>query len=125
MVLIDTSIWIRFLDGRGNYTDELDRLLAFEQVAGHDLIYGELLVGDRGGRAAHLTQYLCIPQAMTVPHSEVVEFVRSRKLQGRGLGWIDMHLLASVLVSRFKLWTADARLQVVAKELEVAYESPA
>ena len=51
MVLVDTSIWIRFLAGTEPYAGELDRLLADDEVLGHDFVYGELLIGDRGGRA--------------------------------------------------------------------------
>ena len=50
MVLVDTSVWIRFLANRPPYAAGLDRLLALDQVAGHELVYGELLIGDRGGR---------------------------------------------------------------------------
>jgi len=58
----------------------------------------------------------------TVPHREIVEFVRHRNLHGRGVGWIDVHLLASALVGRLYLWTADSRLSAMATELGVAYE---
>lgn len=61
-------------------------------------------------------------QAPLVPHTEVVAFVRERKLNGRGIGWIDAHLLASSLVGRLKLWTADSPLATVATELGIAYE---
>lgn len=47
MVLVDTSVWIRFLANRAPYAAGLDRLLALDDVAGHELIYGELLIGDR------------------------------------------------------------------------------
>jgi hypothetical protein len=57
-----------------------------------------------------------------VPHGDVVEFVRDRRLHGRGIGWIDAHLLASALVGRQKLWTIDPRLAVLARELGVAYD---
>src|SRR6516165_4292493 len=72
---------------------------------GHELIYGELLVGDRGGRRKLLTAYDQIHQASVVPHDEVVVFVRERGLHGRGVGWIDIHLLASAIVGRMPLWT--------------------
>ena len=55
-------------------------------------------------------------------HGDVVEFVRERRLHGRGVGWIDAHLLASALVGRLKLWTTDPRLATLAKELEIAYD---
>jgi predicted nucleic acid-binding protein len=122
MVLVDTSIWIRFLTNQAPYVEELDRLLALDEVAGHELVYGELLIGDRGGRRKFLTTYERIDQARRVPHHDVVEFVRTRNLQGRGVGWIDIHLLASAIVGRFHLWTADSRLSAIATELGVAYD---
>jgi predicted nucleic acid-binding protein len=121
MVLVDSSVWIRFLSDKAPYAHELSRLLSFDEVAAHELVAGELLLGDRGGRRELLAAYDRIFQVSTVPHSEVVEFVRHRTLNGRGVGWIDVHLLASALVSRVRLWTADSRLHVLASELGVAY----
>jgi predicted nucleic acid-binding protein len=122
MVLVDTSVWIRFLANRAPYATELDRLLKVREVAGHELIYGELLIGDRGGRNKLLTAYERIYQAHFVPHHDVVEFVRHRNLQGRGAGWIDVHLLASAIVGRLRLWTADPRIAALADELGIAYD---
>jgi predicted nucleic acid-binding protein len=121
MVLVDTSIWIRFLANREPYAAELDRLLERDEVVGHELIFGELLIGDRGGRPRLLGAYEQMHQASVVPHLEVVAFVRDRRLQGRGVGWIDVHLLASALVDRLQVWTADPRFADVADELAVAY----
>ncbi len=121
MVLVDSSVWIRFLAGKDPYAEQLSKLLSFDEVAAHELVAGELLVGDRGGRHELLLAYDRIYRAATVPHPEVIEFVRHRKLNGRGVGWIDVHLLASALVSRVRLWTADSRLQAVASELGIAY----
>ena len=107
MVLVDTSVWIRSLAGRAPYTAELDRLLGRDEVAGHELVYGELLIGDRGGRRKLLEAYERIYQASIVPHREVVAFVRARDLNGRGVGWIDIHLLASAIVGRLQLCDAS------------------
>ena len=96
MVLVDTSVWIRSLAGREPYMAEMDRLLGRDEVAGHELVYGELLIGDRGGRIKLLAAYEQMRQAAIVSHSDVVQFVRKRGLYGRGAGWIDVHLLASV-----------------------------
>jgi len=121
MVLADASVWVRGLRLAEPYASGLDQLMRFEQVARHDLVFGELLMGDRGGRREFLTTYAkCIP-ARTVPHFEVIEFVRARKLYGRGVGWIDVHLLASALSEDFQLWTTDQRLDALAKELGAAY----
>ena len=121
-VLVDTSVWIRFLSDRAPYAAELDGLLSRDEVRGHDFVYGELLIGDRGGRKALLTDYERMDQATLVSHAEVVAFVRDRNLNGRGIGWIDAHLLASALVGRLRLWTADSPLATVATELGIAYE---
>jgi predicted nucleic acid-binding protein len=125
MVLVDTSVWIRFLANRAPYAAELDRLLGLDQVVGHDLVYGELLIGDRGGRRRLLSAYDRMYQAAVVPHPDVVLFVRDRGLHGRGVGWIDVHLLASAIVGRFRLWTVDTNLSAAAEDLDVAYEAPA
>jgi predicted nucleic acid-binding protein len=122
MVLVDTSVWIRFLRNRAPYARHLDELLALDEVVGHELVYGELLAGDSGGRRNLLASYERIRQAHAIPHREVVAFVADRRLWGRGAGWIDIHLLASALVGRFNLWTADSRLLALAEELEIAYE---
>ena len=122
IVLVDTSVWISFLSNRAPYGTELDELLSRDEVSGHDFVYGELLIGDRGGRKHLLANYEQMHQAPMVSHAEVVEFVRGRRLHGRGVGWIDAHLLASALVGRLKLWTTDPRLAVLAKELGIGYD---
>ena len=124
MVLVDTSVWIHFLSNRSPYAAELDRLLV-DLVTGHELVYGELLIGDKGGRSRLLAAYQGMHQATPVPHREVVEFVRARALYGRGVGWIDIHLLASALVAQLRLWTADPRFAALAGELGVGYTMPA
>jgi len=122
VVLVDTSVWIRFLAGRAPHARALDQLLGSDRVLSHELIHGELLIGDRGRvRARLLAAYSEIDRAHTVPHAEVVEFVEARRLRGRGFGWVDAHLLASTVVERCTLWTADASLADLAAELSVAY----
>ena len=123
MVLVDTSVWIRFLTNRMPYAAELDRLLDREEAAGHDLVYGELLIGDSGGRAQLLNSYDLIYRVPPVDHADVATFVRSHKLHGRGIGWIDAHLLASALVAGASLWTADKQLARLASELGIAHGS--
>jgi predicted nucleic acid-binding protein len=120
-ILVDTSVWIRFLSDRAPFSEELDRLLADDVVAGHEFVYGELLVGDRGGRPALLSSYEQMEQVPALPHSDVVAFVRARRFHGRGIGWIDAHLLASALVGGVQLWTADGPLGAIADELGIAY----
>ena len=122
IALVDTSVSIRFLANRPPYAAELDEVLGRDEVSGHEFVYGELLIGDKGGRKQLLANYDQMHQAPTMPHVDVVEFVRSRRLHGGGIGWIDAHLLASALVGRLKLWTTDPRLAVVARGLGIAYD---
>jgi len=123
MVLVDTSVWIRFLANRAPYGAELDHLLERDEAAGHDLVYGELLIGDSGGRTELLNSYNIIHRIPAVDHAEVATFVRARKVQGRGIGWVDAHLLASALVADVSLWTADVHLARLAGELGIGYAS--
>jgi len=122
IVLADTSVWGHFLSNRTPNAAELDRLLGQGEGCGHAFVYGELLIGDRGARRQLLDNYELMHQAPAVPHRDVVNFVRERRLHGRGIGWIDAHLLASALVGRLKVWTADARLALVARDLGVSYD---
>jgi predicted nucleic acid-binding protein len=124
VILVDTSVWIRYLSNRLPDADLLEPLLVRAEVTGHELVYGEILMGDVGGRVKFLAGYEKIHQSRKVPHAEVVAFVRSRKLHGRGVGWIDIHLLASALVEGHQLWTADPRLAALALELGVAWQMP-
>jgi hypothetical protein len=72
MVLVDTSVWIRFRTGREPYATELDSLLERDEVAGHELVFGELRIGDKGGRRKLLDAYEQMHQATPVPHGDVV-----------------------------------------------------
>lgn len=122
-VLVDTSVWIRFIANRAPFAAALDSLLSRDEVVGHPLVSGDLLMGDRGGRHLFLASYERMDQAPVVPHADVVTFVRERKLHGRGISWIDAHLLASALVGGLQLWTADAPLAAVAEELGIAWRA--
>jgi hypothetical protein len=92
-------------------------------VVGHDLVYGELLLGGHADRKQLLADYSLLWFAATVSHGEVVAFVRQHRLHGRGIGWIDAHLLAATLVARHTLWTFDRNLAAVAREFGIAHPS--
>jgi predicted nucleic acid-binding protein len=121
MVLVDTSIWIRFLFGVAPIVARIDELLNVEQIAGHDSIYGELLIGDVGGRSNFLARYERMWQAPVLAHRDVLEFVLTRRLHGRGLSWIDAQILASAHTAGIPVWAADVRFAEIARELGVGY----
>jgi predicted nucleic acid-binding protein len=121
MVLVDTSVWIRFLSNREPYATRLEDLLGRDEVLGHELVFGELLIGDRGGRTRLLAAYEQMQQAEPIAHQEVVAFARDRRLHGRGIAWIDVHLLVSAIAGSDQLWTADSRLATLATQFRVAF----
>lgn len=123
MVLVDTSVWIRYFSNRLDRADVLDALLSSGDVLAHPFVYGELFIGDLGGRARFLSVYRSFRQSSLLSHDEVVGFASVRRLNGRGIGWIDAHLLGSTLVDRALLWTKDPRLEAVAEGLHIAYKT--
>ncbi len=119
MTLVDTCVWIYFLNGRSpRILDEMNRLLAADEVLGHPFVYGELLMGTGGrGRAALLRAYPDLSHARVASHESVVALVERQKLANQGIGWIDAHLLASAVAGGARLWTEEAPLKRAADKL--------
>ncbi|MBS1859893.1 MAG: PIN domain-containing protein [Acidobacteria bacterium] len=114
MVLADTSVWIQhFRQGE----PALAELLSQGWILMHPCVAGELACGNLKKRAAVLSDLRALPGATTVSDEEVMQFIEDRRLWGRGLGWIDFHLLASAMLSECGLWTLDRRLSRTAREL--------
>jgi hypothetical protein len=114
MVLADTSVWIQhFRVGEPDLIERLSEGL----VVIHPFVMGELACGSLKNRSAILSYLRGLPRAPLASNSEVFSMVESRRLWGRGLGWIDVHLLASALLSGCRLWTLDKRLSTAAREL--------
>jgi hypothetical protein len=116
ITLVDTSVWIDHLR-RGN--DHLAALLGGGAVCCHPFVIGELACGTLRNRDELLGRLRALPAAPIAEHDEVMGFIADRKLAGRSLGWIDMHLLASALLANCPLWTADKALRAVAVELNL------
>lgn len=117
MTLADTSVWVEHLQSDDR---ELATLLEDGKVLCHPFVAGELACGSLSDREHFLHLLAALPQAEVAEHQEVLQLVRNRRLHARGLGWIDMHLLASAFLERCVLWTLDKRLETVARELGVA-----
>lgn len=118
MVLVDTSVWVEHLR-RGE--PGLRTLLHEGEAICHPFVMGELACGHLQSREQILSLLKALPSAALVEPDEILFFIEERKLAGLGLGLIDVHLLASCLISRVKLWTLDKRLKVVAVRLGVAH----
>lgn len=118
MVLVDTSVWVNHLYGRDT---QLLPLLDDSKVLTHPLVVGELECGQVRDRSQFLRDLADLPRCKVASHDEVTVFLRSHRLHGRGIGIVDVHLLASTAMSECKLLSADKRLKTIASDLELAY----
>ena len=123
MILVDTSVWIDHLRG-GEKT--LVGLLNSAQVCTHQFVIGELACGNLKNRDTFLSLIKKLPAAKIAMHDEVLYFIEQNQLMGKGIGFIDSHLLASVALEQHTfLWTRDKRLALLANELGMAFQDPA
>jgi predicted nucleic acid-binding protein len=118
MVLVDTSVWVDHLR-RGD--DELAALLQRGLVLAHPLVIGELACGNLKNRAEILRLLQTLPLAKMAGQDEVLEFIETHALFGKGLGLIDVHLLAAALLNHAPLWTRDKTLAGCALVLRAAH----
>jgi len=116
MVLADTSVWIEHFRRR---EPALADRLSEGLVLMHPFVAGELACGSLKDRVAILSDLHALAPARLASNLEVLRLIEDRRLWGRGLGWIDAHLLASALLSNCWFWTLDARLAKAAAELGV------
>jgi hypothetical protein len=117
-LLVDTSIWVDHLRRRSVVLAEE---LEAERVWIHPFVIGELACGNLRNRSELLHLLGALPQAPVADHAEVLSFIADRRIMGRGLGWVDTHLLASATLAAIPLWTSDKRLSTVARELGLAF----
>ena len=119
MILVDTSVWVDHLRA-GDAA--LEGLLNGSQVLMHPFVLGELACGNLRKRGEVLALLKDLPPAMVASDEEVLFFIERNTLMGRGIGYVDAHLLAAVaLVSSTQLWTRDNRLRSVAEALNLAF----
>ena len=116
MILVDTSVWVAHLR---QGTIGLDGLLLEGRVVCHPFIVGELACGNLSNRSEILALLQELPRAIVAEHREVMNFIENYGLMGKGLGFIDLHLLASARLTGVPLWTLDKRLKSVAANLRL------
>ena len=119
MILVDTSVWVDHL----RFGDErLADLLNTGQVLMHPFVRGELACGNLRQRSEILSLLKELPGSAVAHDEEVLFYIERHELMGRGIGYIDVHLLAAVaLEAGTRLWTRDKRLRKLARELEIAH----
>jgi predicted nucleic acid-binding protein len=122
-VLVDTSVWRRYFAGSAGAENSriLGELLDFDGgVLRHSAVLGELVLGGLSSREEAL--FLRLPPAPDVHSSELLAFVRARKLARKGIGWTDCHLLASALIAGAMLWSLDTKLSAAAASCRVQFD---
>ena len=121
MVLVDTSVWI---DHFRKTNDRLSVLLDNDEVAMHPFVLGELACGNLVNRKEIISLLLALPHVTKVEDDELLLFLDRRALMGRGVGLIDVHLLASCHLEACSLWTKDKRLRAIATEMNIEFSQP-
>lgn len=120
MILVDTSVWIDHLRA-GEL--QLAELLNTNRVLVHPFIIGELACGNLNNRKTVLSLLRKLPTARLATDDEVLFFIERHGLMGRGIGYIDAHLLAAMsLTGTVRLWTRDKRLGAVAESMRLTFE---
>lgn len=119
MILVDTSVWVDHLR-RGDA--QLAALLERSVVVMHPFVVGEISCGSLADRSTVLELLQDLPAAIVADHDEALAFIDRHALHGKGVGFVDVHLLASVALTHgAKLWTRDKRLKAAAHDLDCAH----
>ena len=119
MILADTSIWVEHLRSS---TSQLTDLVNAGKVLMHSMIIGELACGNLSDRQKRLSAWRRFPMISEASHQEVLSAIESQQLMGRGIGFVDAHLLCAVPNRRNTLlWTRDNSLRRIAGDLGVAF----
>ena len=117
IVLADTSVWIDHWR-RGN--PRLERLLLQDQIVIHPFVVGEIALGAIAPRPLVLEHLGTLRAPRVAQQHEVMGLIDRARLWRRGIGWVDVHLLASALIEQIRLWTLDQALHRAARDLGVA-----
>jgi predicted nucleic acid-binding protein len=115
-MLVDASVWVDHLRRR---SATLVALLEHAQVWTHPFVIGELACGNLSQRDRVLGALAALPHTPVASHEEVLGFLQTHRLVGRGVGWVDVHLLASAKLAKLPFWTLDKRLAGIAAELQL------
>ena len=117
MILVDTSVWIDHLRTQDRRLSDL-----LQQM--HPMVVGELACGNLRNRQEVLTLLGNLPEVTVATHDDVLFFIERYRLMGRGIGYVDTHLLAAAALSEpTRLWTRDTRLMNAAADLNLAYRT--
>jgi predicted nucleic acid-binding protein len=120
MVLVDTSVWVSYLR-HGN--SKLQEMLQDGKVAIHPFIIGELTCGNISNRIEIISLMQSLPMLDVVEHEELLLFIEHNKMMGTGLGFVDVHLMAAVMLAGIPLWTQDKKLKQACYRLSINFST--
>ena len=119
MILVDTSVWA---DHFRRTIPVLERALNNGSITTHPFVIGELACGTLSDRTRTLADLAHLPAVQRASDKEVLALIERHALMGRGIGLVDVHLLASTMLTpETRLWTHDKHLANAAGELSIAY----
>jgi len=116
MVLVDTSVWIDHLRKKDT---KLFELLHEGEVCIHPFVIGEIACGNIINRTEILRLLKALPEVLAATDDEVLHFIENHKLFGKGIGYIDVHLLASSFINKVTFWTKDKSLSAIYSKLNL------
>jgi predicted nucleic acid-binding protein len=117
MIIADTSIWVDHFRKNEVF---FGKLLEARQIVLHPFVLGEVSLGNLSQRPLSLSFLQALPKLIVASNAEVQALIEERSLFGRGIGYVDCHLLAASLLNSIRLWTRDKRLHKVAVEMGIA-----
>lgn len=117
-VVVDSNVWVHHWRSRNPL---LMAMVDDGEVWTHPLIIGELSMGTLRDRERTLWDLTRLGRPPLATDAETRQMVEARRLWGRGIGWNDAKILASVVIGGCRLWTRDLRLDAAAGELGVAW----
>ena len=87
----------------------------------HPFVLGEVACGNLRSRSQTLHMLARLPSPVPASNNEVLALLNQHRFFGKGLGWIDVHLLSSALLTHCRLWTLDRPLRDAAASLKIGY----
>jgi predicted nucleic acid-binding protein len=120
MILVDTAVWVSHLrDGNAG----LANLLNDGMVLCHLLIVGELACGNLKDGKEILSYLQLLPTGIEAEHEEVLSFIENKCLMGKGMGYLDVHLIASAVLTGVPIWALEKKLAQAADSLHIKYKN--
>ena len=115
-ILVDSSVWI---DHFRHKNDQLIRIILHNRIFVHPFVLGELACGSIKNRQETLMFLQNLPIPIQSSDEEVLDFIEKQKLHGKGIGFVDVHILMSSMLTGCALWTLDKKLTVAQKKLKI------